>query len=56
VVFVANSFDKLQVFPIFPVALIGIPGEAAIQRQNHKTVGNGSKNKPGDRIPNKEIY
>jgi len=54
-VFVLDPFQKLQIFPVFPVTLMGVPGEAAVQRQDHKTVGKRCQDQVGSRIPHKKI-
>ena len=55
VVFVANSFNKLQIFAVFPVSLIGVAGKAAVQCQNHKAVGNGGEDQPGNVVPYEQV-
>jgi hypothetical protein len=42
---VFDPLQKAQIFPIFPVALIGIPGEAAENTPDHNDIRQGGQHK-----------
>lgn len=50
---VLDLFQKLQILPVFPIALIGVPGKAAEDRPTHQNIGDHRQNNVYHTYPDK---